>query len=87
MSKDQIAYPNLRAEMARKGVRIQDIARKMGVGRDTVGAKLSLKRKISLDEAITIADTFFPEQDFRFLFQTQIGRDAANTPRERRRNI
>ncbi len=82
MSKDQIAYPNLRAEMARKGVRIQDIARKMGVGRDTVGAKLSLKRKISLDEALIIADNFFPGQDLKYLFRTaaQVERSAAITP-------
>lgn len=71
MPRDKIAYPNLRAEMARSNISIQDIARAIGTARDTAGAKLSRKRPISLNEAFEIANTFFPDKDVHFLFQTQ----------------
>lgn len=63
-----IAFPNLRAEMARKGVSIQDIARELKKDRTTIGAKLSGKRPIHLEEAFAIIDAFFPELDVHYLF-------------------
>ena len=72
MSRDKIAYSNLRAEMARSGITIQDIAKAIGTSRDTAGAKLSRKRPISLDEAFVIVDAFFPDKDISFLFQTKM---------------
>ena len=39
MAHSNIAFPNLRAEMARKGVSIQDIARELKKDRTTIGAK------------------------------------------------
>lgn len=71
MSATKNAYPNLRAEMARLDITIQDIADLIGTSRDTVGAKLSRKRMFYLDEAFEIADTFFSDKDVHFLFQTQ----------------
>lgn len=41
MPAANIKYPNLRAEMARKNITIQDIAEVITTGRDTAGAKLS----------------------------------------------
>lgn len=68
MPKAKIKYPNLRAEMARKNVTIQDIAKAIGTGRDTAGAKLSGKRPLHLDEALTIADALFPGENIKHLF-------------------
>lgn len=58
MAAANIIFPNLRAEMARRNLSIQDVAKAIKTGRDTAGAKLSGKRPIHLDEAITITDTF-----------------------------
>lgn len=69
MATSNIMYLNLRAEMARKNLSIQDIANAIHVGRDTAGAKLSGKRPLHYDEAITITDTFFPNEDVRYLFE------------------
>lgn len=71
MPRDKIAYPNLRAEMARNGISIQDIADAIGIARETVGAKLSCKRPLHLNEAFTIVDKFFPGNDVRILFQSK----------------
>lgn len=71
MPRDKIAYPNLRAEMARSNISIQDIANVIGTARDTAGAKLSRKRPINLNEAFEIADTFFPDKDVRYLFEAE----------------
>ena len=71
MPAANIKYPNLRAEMARKNITIQDIAEVITTGRDTAGAKLSGKRPLHLDEAIAIFDTFFPYADMRCLFDME----------------
>lgn len=69
MGSAKIIYPNLRAEMARQNILIQDISKAIKTGRDTASAKLSGKRPLYYDEAITITDTFFPNEDVRHLFE------------------
>ena len=71
MSSSKIIYPNLRAEMARKNVSVQDIAKAIQTGRDTAGAKLAGKRPLHFDEVIAIADSFFPGEDVRQLFKKE----------------
>ena len=68
MAQAQIAYRNLRAEMARRNVSIGDISRTLGVGRDTVGRKLARKTSLALDEAYQIAKTWFPDCGMDYLF-------------------
>lgn len=69
MSKqNNIMFKNLRAEMARKEITISDIAKKLGMTRDTLGYKLAGKRDIKLNEAMRIAKEFFPEHDVYYLF-------------------
>ena len=71
MPTSQIIYPNLRAEMARRNISIQCIAKAIETGRDTAGAKLSGKRRLFFEEAIAIMDTFFPDEDIRHLFEKE----------------
>ena len=68
MMRSCIVFPNLRAEMARKRISIQDIAQELKKDRTTIGAKLSGKRPIHLEEAFAIIDAFFPELDVYYLF-------------------
>ena len=68
MATASIEYANLRAEMARVGICIKDIAEKLEVTRGTIGDKLSRKRSISLDEVSLIKTTFFPEKSIEYLF-------------------
>lgn len=64
-----IAFENLRAEMARKQITILVMADRLSITRDTLGSKLSRKRQINLDEALYIAKEFFPEHDVYYLFK------------------
>lgn len=66
---NNIAYENLRVEMARKQLSITEIAAYLGITRDTLSYKLSGKRSINLDEALRIARKFFPEHDVYYLFK------------------
>lgn len=68
MASANIKFPNLRAEMARKNISIQDIAKVIKTGRDTAGFKLSGKSPLHLGEVFKITDTFFPGEDVRYLF-------------------
>ena len=68
MRANNVAYPNLRAEMSRKNIGVLDIARALGTNRDTVSRRLSRRTSISLDEAFNIQQKFFPEFDLLYLF-------------------
>lgn len=70
MVHTNIAFPNLRAEMARKNLTISIMSEQMGKNRDTLSRKLSKKSPIYLDEAVDIAARFFPEHDVAYLFST-----------------
>lgn len=63
-----IYFSNLRAEMGRHQLSIQDIANKTGMNRDTLSRKLSRKTPIALDEAFMIADIFPENNSLQYLF-------------------
>ena len=64
-------YNNLRAEMARKGLTIQDLAETLGVRYATVCDKLNGRYRFYYDEAKKIKDVHFPECDIEYLFEKQ----------------
>ena len=69
MKQNVIAYPNLRAEMARKNITIIAIADELDMNRDTLSRNLSKKTPIKLADAFEIQRKIFPEFDLRYLFQ------------------
>jgi hypothetical protein len=71
MKPNSIAYPNLRAEMSRKGITLGDLSEAVNIGRDTLSRKLSRKSPLSLREAFYIQSTVFPGLDIRYLFSDQ----------------
>ncbi len=75
---NNIVFENLRVEMARKQLSIAEIAKYLGIARDTLGYKFSGKRPINLDETLRIARKFFPEKDIYYLFKELIPSD--NSP-------
>jgi len=68
MRQSNIAYNNLRAEMARANIGIGEIAQTCGYNRDTLSRKLSKKTPINLDDAFMIQQTFFPALNVKYLF-------------------
>jgi antitoxin component HigA of HigAB toxin-antitoxin module len=54
-------YPNLRAEMARYGVRTKDLAETLGISMKSVNNRMADRHTgFTLREAFKIKDTFFP---------------------------
>lgn len=79
MSAKNIVFSNLRAEMARKGITVQDIGTTLCVNRDTAGRKLSGKSPITLAEAFQITKTHFPNDDIRYLFSELLSNPGGDT--------
>lgn len=62
-----MSYQNLKAEMARRGIQIQDLANLLNVHRNSVYNKFK-KGGLSVEDAIRIRDAFFPSLDMEYLF-------------------
>jgi len=62
-------YINLRAEMARNGVSVDDVAKILRVHRNTAGNKVNGDTPFTIDEAFTLRDARFPEYDVGYLFK------------------
>lgn len=62
-------YSTLIGEIAKKHLSYVDIAKTLNITRDTLRYKLAGKRPFSIDEAIAIKSTYFPEKSFEQLFE------------------
>lgn len=71
-------YPNLDAEMARKGLRRKDLAGLFNDRVPSVSEKLNGKYPLSLDEAYRIKLDHFPECSMDYLFERNVDHDSAN---------
>ena len=61
-------YPNLEAEMARIGLKRKSLAEVLNVRVATIYDKLNGKYPFTLDEALKIKETFFPNLTVDYLF-------------------
>lgn len=66
-----MTYPNLDAEMARRGLKRKDLAWIFNNRVATVSDKLNGKSPLLLDEAVKIKKTYFPELSLDYLFERQ----------------
>lgn len=83
MAKTNIAFQNLRAEMARNNIAIKDMAKVVGVTRETMSNKLSRKTSINLDEAFLIVQNVFQVQIFGcYLRSSQRNPQSCNPPKQ-----
>lgn len=64
-------YLNLKGEMAKRNVTNEAIANLLGIHRNSVYNKINGESKFSIDEAIVIRKTFFPNFDIDTLFETE----------------
>jgi plasmid maintenance system antidote protein VapI len=62
-------HRNLRAEMARKGITMVDIANFLNLRYATVNDKVNGKYRFYYDEALKIKQRFFPNQSLEYLFE------------------
>lgn len=64
-------HKNLRAEMAREGITIGDIAEFLGVRHATISDKVNGKFRFYYDEALAIKNRFFPNCSLEYLFESE----------------
>lgn len=64
-----MAYGNLKAEMGRRDITIEAVAKALGIHRNSVYNKLNGSSSFSIEEAITIKNAFFPNCDYKYLFE------------------
>lgn len=62
-------YPNLRAEVARKGLTMKELAKRIGIGESTMNQKLNGKYAFTLDEAVLIRDVLEVDIPLDVLFE------------------
>lgn len=63
-----VAYPNLKAEMARTGIKQKDIANLLEKSDDWIDSRLRGKTVLPVGDALKIKKHFFPDINFEYLF-------------------
>ena len=71
-------YPNLNAEIARKGIVRKEIAEGLGISPSTLSLKLNGKAIVTLREAATIKRILNVNMPIEELFSTQTCREEAS---------
>jgi hypothetical protein len=64
-------FPNLRAEMARNKITLDQVAAELHLNVSTVSAKLSNYNRLKYCECATIRDKFFPKLTIDYLFSSE----------------
>ena len=64
-------YLNLKGEMAKQDVKIENLAELLGVHRNSISKKINGPSSFSIEEAFKIHDTFFPQLPMDYLFRLE----------------
>ena len=62
---------NLRGEMAKRKVSIEDISSLLGIHRNSVANKLNGDSPFSIEQSFKIQETYFPDLELKYLFATE----------------
>lgn len=62
---------NLKGEMAKKDITIEEVSRLLGIHRNSVANKINGDSSFSIDEAFKIHQSFFPKLSMEYLFKTE----------------
>ena len=65
--KPKSCFPNLLAEMARRGLTISRMAAELGYARDTLARHFN--GSLRMDDALLIRDRYFPDCSLDYLFE------------------
>ena len=63
-------YSNLKAELARKGVSIEEVSKMLNIHRNSVTNKINGETPFTVEEAFKIHDRYFPKLSLDYLFAT-----------------
>lgn len=65
---------NLRGEMAKRKISIENISELLKIHRNSVANKLNGESAFSIEQAMLIQETFFPDLGIKYLFSKDEGR-------------
>lgn len=71
---------NLKAEMAKKDITIEEISKLLGIHRNSVANKINGDSSFSVEEAFKIQEHYFPKLALNYLFKRE---DAAESDAEK----
>ena len=64
---------NLRGEMAKRKISIEEMAHTLNLHRNSVANKINGESPFSIDESVKIQETYFPDLELKFLFKKEEG--------------
>lgn len=76
---------NLKGEMAKKGVTIEEISKLLQIHRNSVANKINGDSAFTIDEAFKIKNRYFPMLSLNYLFSKEEDEEAGGKERERRK--
>lgn len=62
-------YLNLKKEMDRNGITIEDLSKSLNLHRNTISNKINGSTPLSIEEGMKIRNIFFEYADFQYLFK------------------
>lgn len=63
---------NLKGEMAKRNVSIENIANLLGIHRNSVANKINGKSAFSFEQSVKIQERLFPDLELKYLFRKEI---------------
>ena len=63
-------YLNLKGELAKKDITIEEVSKLLGIHRNSVANKLNGESSFSIEEAFAIHNKYFPALSMDYLFST-----------------
>ena len=68
---------NLKGEMAKKGVTIEEVSKLLNIHRNSVANKLNGDSSFTIEEAFKVHDAYFPKLSLNYLFETAQAEEGA----------
>ncbi len=65
-------YSNLKAELARKGVSMEEVSKALEIHRNSVANKINGDTPFTVEEAFKIQKRYFPKLSLDYLFATDV---------------
>lgn len=66
---------NIKGEMAKRNIKVEDIANALNIHRNSASNKINGDTSFSIEEAVKVKDTYFPDLSLKYLFdKTGAGR-------------
>lgn len=62
---------NLKGEMAKRNVSIEDISKLLGIHRNSVSNKINGESAFNFEQSVAIQEKYFPDLELKYLFRKE----------------